>query len=169
MSRRDNSSTIRIIVVFLIIIAAFWVLIVNFLPQNEPELVYLNETDITKIIDEEPWTVKLGTYSQIPLEVEKGDVLNITIKVVNGGPIDFFVLEVERAEMLINALEGRNNRFESYDRGKGLNITYANTEFIIVNNDNWVLFLNNYGHVQDGARPTSSVVVMVDIEKIGYH
>ncbi|MCW4012442.1 MAG: hypothetical protein NWF07_05550 [Candidatus Bathyarchaeota archaeon] len=168
MSRSRNSGNIRIIMIFLIIIAAFWVLITNFLPQKEPELVYLNETQIETIL-EEPYSIAINTYDQIKLDVQKGDVLNITIEVLEGGPIDFFILEEDRVEMLIDAIEGRTNRFESYDRGKGLNITYKKTQFIIVNNKDWYLFLNNYGHVQDGARPRSRVYVRVDIKKIAYH
>jgi len=159
VSRRRNTGNMRIITIFLIVIAAFWVLIPNLLPQKEPELVYLNETEIETILDE-PYSI---------LDVQKGDVLNITIEVIDGGPIDFFILEEDRVEMLIDAIEGRSNRFESYDRGKGLNITYKTTEFIIVNNKDWYLFLNNYGHVQDGAMPRSRVYVRVDIKKIAYH
>jgi hypothetical protein len=168
VSRRRNTGNIRIIMIFLIIIAAFWVLITNFLPQKEPELVYLNETEIVTIL-EEPYSIAVNTYDQIELDVQKGDLLNITVEVVDGGPIDFFILEEDRVERLIDAIEGRSNRFESYDRGKGLNITYKTTEFIIVNNKDWYLFLNNYGHVQDGAVPTSKVSVRVDIKKIAYH
>lgn len=168
MSRRRNTGNMRIIIIFLIIIAAFWVLIPNLLPQKEPELVYLNETEIETIL-EEPYSININTYDQIKLDIQKGDVLNITIEVIDGGPIDFFILEEDRVEMLIDAIEGRSNRFESYDRGKGLNITYKTTEFIIVNNKDWYLFLNNYGHVQDGARPRSRVYVRVDIKKIAYH
>lgn len=158
----------RLIVVFIIIIAAFWLLLINFLPEKEPELVYLNETDIETVL-EEPYRLQVNTYNQIKLDVQKGDVLNITIEVIDGGPIDFFILEEDRTEMLIDALEGRSNRFVSYDRGKGLNITYRTTEFIIINNDDWYLFLNNYGHVQGGAIPSGRVMVLVDIKKIGFN
>ena len=71
-------------------------------------------------------------------------------------------------ELLIGALEGTNNRFESYERGRGINITEVSQEFIIVNDENWYIFINNYGRVQNGARPTSDVIVEVIIEKIGY-
>jgi hypothetical protein len=168
VSRRNDTGIMRLIVVFIIIIAAFWLLIINFLPQKEPELVYLNETEIETVL-EEPYTLQLNTYDQIKLEVQKGDVLNITVEVINGGPIDFFILEEDRVDMLIDALEGRSNRFVSYDRGKGLNITYRTTEFIIINNDDWYIFLNNYGHVQNGAFPSGKVVVRVDIKKIGFN
>lgn len=157
---------IRIIALFLIVIVAFWMLIINFFPTKEPELVYLNETEVVTVI-EEPWTVGYMTYISIPLDVQKGDVLNITIEVVNGGPIDFFILEEDSVENLIGALEGTNNRFQSYERGRGLNVTYATTEFIIINNENWFIFLNNYGHIQGGARPSSEAQVMVNIRKIG--
>ncbi len=167
MSRRRSLPTIRFIVVFLIIAAALLFAIVNFLPRQEPELVYLNKTEIVKVL-EEPYSININTYEQIKLDVQKGDVLNITVRVVDGGPIDFFILEEDRVEMLIDAIEGRSNRFESYDRGKGLNITYKTTEFVIVNSENWYLFLNNYGHVQDGAMPESRVLVDVDIRKIGH-
>ena len=70
MSRENDKSTIRIITVFLIIIVAFWMLIINFLPTKEPELVYLNEIEVETII-EEPWTVGYMTYIRIPLEVQK--------------------------------------------------------------------------------------------------
>ena len=168
MSRRKDTGNTRIILIFLIIIAGFWVLITNFLPQKEPELIYLNETEIETVL-EEPYSIAVNSYDQVKLDVQKGDVLNITVEVLDGGPIDFFILEEDRVEMLIDAIEGRSNRFESYDRGKGLNITYKTTEFIIVNNKDWYLFLNNYGHVQDGAMPHSRVYVRVDIKKIAYH
>ena len=166
MSRRRRHQNIRFIAVFVIIAVALVVLIVNFAPRREPEISYLNETETVTVL-EEPYSIDVNTYDQIKLDVQKGDVLNITVRVVEGGPIDFFILEEDRVKMLIDAIEGRGNRFESYDRGKGLNITYKTTEFIIVNNDDWYLFLNNYGHVQDGAMPESRVLVDVDIRKIG--
>ena len=131
-----------------------------------PEIVYHNETEVETVIDEAV-RVKLNQYHHIQLEVEKGDVLNTSIKVLRGGPIDYFIFEEDRLEMLIEALEGNNNRFESYERGRGLNITERNSEFIIVNDNNWFLFINNFGHIQNGAMPSSDVLVEVIIEKIG--
>lgn len=87
---------------------------------------------------------------------------------VSGGPIDYFILEEDRIELLIDGLEGNINRFDSYERGRGLNITTRSSEFIIVSDDDWYLFLNNYGHVQNGVKPFSKVRVRVEIEKIGF-
>ena len=165
MRRKRNSGILKLIIISIVFVAALWFILVNFIPQKEPELEYLNETEIVPVL-EEPYVIEANTYEQIKLDVQKGDVLNITITVVDGGPIDFFILEADRVEMLIDAIEGRSNRFESYDRGKGLNITYMTTEFIIVNNDDWYLFLNNYGHIQDGAAPGSRALINVDIKKI---
>lgn len=166
VSQESDTSTIRIIVVFLLIIAVFWYLIVNFLQPEPPEIVYHNETEVESVLDETV-RVKLNQYHQIPLEVEKGDVLNTSIKVLRGGPIDYFILEESRLEMLIEALEGSNNRFESYERGRGLNITERSSEFIIVNDENWFILINNYGRIQNGAVPSSDVTVEVIIEKVG--
>lgn len=166
VSQERDTSTIRIIVIFLVIIAVFWYLIVTFLQPKPPEIIYHNETEVETVIDQVV-RVKLNQYHQIQLEVEKGYVLNTSIKVLRGGPIDYFILEEDRLEMLIEALEGSNNRFESYERGRGLNITEISSEFIIVNDDNWFLLINNFGHIQDGAVPSSDVTVEVIIEKVG--
>ena len=166
MSRGRNTRTSKIIIVILVIAAALWVF-TNFLPEKEPELIYLNETEIKTVLDETV-SIAVNTYDQIELDVNDGDVLNITVEVVDGGPIDFFILEENRVEMLIEAIEGGSDRFESYDRGKGLNVMNKTTEFIIVNDKDWYLFLNNYGHVKDGAKPVSRVYVYVDIKKIAY-
>ena len=166
MSQESNTSTIRFTVIFAVIIVVAWYLIVNFVQPNPPEIIYLNETDVSTLLDDTV-SVKLNQYHQIPLEVEKGDILNTSIKVLRGGHIDYFILEEDRLEMLIEALEGSNNRFESYERGKGLNITEKSSEFIIVNDDNWFLLINNFGHIQNGAVPSSDVMVEVIIEKIG--
>jgi hypothetical protein len=166
VSQERDTSTIRIIVIFLVIIAVFWYLIVTFLQPKPPEIVYHNETEVETVLDEAV-RVKLNQYHQIKLEVEKGDVLNTSITVLTGGPIDYFILEEDRLEMLIEALEGSNNRFESYERGRGLNTTEKSSEFIIVNDENWFLLINNFGHIQNGAVPSSDVFVEVIIEKVG--
>jgi len=166
VSQESNTSTIRLTVVFAVVIIFAWYLIVNFVQPNPPEIIYLNETEVSTLLDDTV-SVKLNQYHQIPLEVEKGDILNTSIKVLRGGHIDYFILEEDRLEMLIEALEGSNNRFESYERGKGLNITEKSSEFIIVNDDNWFLLINNFGHIQNGAVPSSDVMVEVIIEKIG--
>ena len=167
MSQERNTSTIRLTVVFAVVIIFAWYLIVNFVQRDPPEMIYLNETEISTVLDDTV-SVKLKQYHQIPLEVEKGDILNTSIKVLRGGPIDYFILEEDRLEMLIEALEGSNNRFESYERGRGLNISEKSSEFIIVNEEKWFLLINNYGRIQNGARPASDVTVEVIIEKIGY-
>ena len=166
VSQGRDTSTIRIIVIFLVIIAVFWYLIVTFLQPKPPEIVYHNETEVETVLDEAV-RVKLNQYHQIQLEVEKGDILNTSITVLTGGPIDYFILEEDRLEMLIEALEGSNNRFESYERGRGLNITEKSSEFIIVNDEDWFLLINNFGHIQNGAVPSSDVLVEVIIEKVG--
>ena len=166
MSQERDTSTLRIILVFVMIIAVFWYLIATFLQPEPPEIVYHNETQVETVLDQ-AIRVKLNQYHQIQLEVEKGDVLNTSIKVLRGGPIDYFIFEKDRLEMLIDALEGNDNRFESYERGRGLNITEKSSEFIIVNDDDWFLLINNFGHIQNGAVPSSDVMVEVIIEKIG--
>ena len=167
MSQGNGGSTARLIIVFIVIVAAFWLAIVFFMEPEPPEIVYNNETEITPVMNN-LITVELNEYQQIPLDVQKGDVLNTTITVVSGGPIDYFILEEDRIELLIDALEGNINRFDSYERGRGLNITMKSSEFIIVSDDDWYIFLNNYGHVQNGAKPFSKVRVRVEIEKIGF-
>ena len=167
VSQERDTSIIRLIVVFVVIIAVAWYLIVNLFQPNPPEIIYLNETEVSTLLNESV-RVKLNQYHQIPLEVTKGDTLNTSIKVLRGGPIDYFILEEDRLEMLIEPLEGSNNRFESYERGRGLNITEKSSEFIIVNDENWFIFINNYGRIQNGAIPTSDVIVEVIIEKIGF-
>lgn len=163
---QERDTTIRIIVIFLVIIAVFWYLIVTFFQPAPPEIVYYNETEVETVLDDAV-RVKLNQYHQIELEVEKGDILNTSIKVLRGGPIDYFILDEDRMEMLIEALGGSNNRFESYERGRGLNITEKSSEFIIVNNEKWFLLINNYGRIQNGAVPSSDVFVEIIIEKIG--
>jgi hypothetical protein len=160
----SNRSILRVIIVFVVIIAFFWVLIMNILQPESPEIVYLNETSI--VVDD---TIKVehNNYTRIPLDVKEGDVIYYTIGVLEGNRIDFFILEEDRVEMLIDALEGKSNRFESYERGRGVNITSKNSEFIITNNKNWYLFINNYGHIHNGAIPVSDVRVEVRVEKIG--
>ena len=167
MSQGNDGSTARLIIIFIVIVAAFWLFIIYYLEPEPPEIVYHNETEITPVINN-LITVELNEYTQIYLDVQKGDVLNTTIIVESGGPIDYFILEKDRIELLIDALEGNINRFDSYERGRGLNITMKSSEFIIVSDDDWYLFLNNYGHVQNGAKPFSKVRVRIEIEKIGF-
>jgi hypothetical protein len=168
VNRESDRSTITIILVFLVIIAAFWVLIGNFLQVSEPKVVYLNETNIEPVMDQ-TIRVKLNTYEQIPLDVKKGDILNVTVTVKQGGPIDYFILNGDQVKVIVDALSGKNNRFQSYERGRGLNITYMKTEFSIVSDKDWYIFVNNEGHIQGGARPIADVLVQIDVEKIGYN
>jgi len=155
----------RVLLVFLVVLTLSWLLGISLLPKREPEIVYLDEKEV--ILDE-VIVLEINQHEQVPLTVEKDDVINITIRVAKGGPIDFFILEEERVGELVDALRGRRTQFIGYERGKKLNTSYASTEFIIVNNRDWVIFLNNYGHIKGGAVPISSVRVVVTVEKIGY-
>ena len=135
--------------------------------MSEPTVVYLNETSVEPVLNQ-TIRVKLNTYEQVPLNVTKGDILNVTITVKDGGPIDFFILTGDQVKVIIDALSGQNNRFQSYGRGRGLNITHKMTEFSIVSDKDWYIFINNEGHIQDGARPLGDVLVQIDVEKVGF-
>ena len=131
-----------------------------------PELEYLNETE-TEVIMDEYVNVDFNKIGSFPIPAQEGDLLNYTIIVEEGGPIDFFILEEQRRDRLFDALNGSSTRIESYERGRGKNVTYGSSEFLLGSKQDWFIVINNYGHIQDGARPSSDVVVHIIIEKIG--
>ena len=131
-----------------------------------PEIDYLNETEKEVIMDTVV-DVDVNKFDSFPIPAQEGDLLNYTIIVEEGGPIDFFILEEQKRDRLIDALNGTSTRIESYERGRGKNVTYASSEFLLVSEQDWFILINNYGHIQDGARPSSDVVVHIIIEKIG--
>lgn len=91
MSPGNDGSTARLIIVFIVIVAAFWLFIIYYLEPEPPEIVYHNETETTPVTNN-LITVERNEYTQIYLDVQKGDVLNTTIIVESGGPIDYSYL-----------------------------------------------------------------------------
>ena len=151
---------------FILIIAIFWILMGDLFNYQEPELEYYNETEVTVVLDT-IIQVDHNSYESVLLPGVKDDLINYTITVTKGGPIDYYILEERKRDTLIDALEGRTNRFDSYERGRGKNTTKGSSEFLLISNQDWYVFINNYGHVQNGARPSSEVFVHIYIEKIG--
>lgn len=153
-------------IMLILMIAVFWILMGPLFDFEKPEIEYLNETEVTLIMNM-TFSVNVNTYQSVSIPAEKGDLLNYTLTVLEGGTIDYFILEEDQRDMLIEALEGKGNRFESYERGRGRDTNYGSSEFLLISDQEWYLFINNYGHIQNGARPESDVLIHILIEKIG--
>ena len=150
----------------MIVLAIFMILLGTGISYEPPELEYLNETEKELIMDEYV-SIDINKFESFPIPAQEGDLLNYTIIVEDGGPIDFFILEEQKRDRLFDALNGSSTRIESYERGRGKNVTYGSSEFLLVSEQDWFVVINNYGHIEGGARPSSDVVVHIIIEKIG--
>ncbi|MBN2336010.1 hypothetical protein JXL21_10670 [Candidatus Bathyarchaeota archaeon] len=152
----------RVGLVFLFALFAFWALS----GPTAPRQIMFDESMAVTLLDE---TVRVGLddYVVLSFESTRGDILGYTVDVRDGGPIDFFILETEKKDTLIDALERREHRFTSYEQGKGLNTTGKSGELVAHASGGWHVILNNGGMIVDGARPRSEVRVHVSLRKIG--
>ena len=137
----------------------------SFIEFNETE-EDVNFTSVT-IIDTTFW-IDLGDFRIFECQARRGDMLNITVEVLDGGPVDYFMMETSKKEQFEGWFNGTEVKFYAYENGKGLNVTYSELEFTIPMTDKWYIILNNYGHMLDGAFPVNEVHLWVNIEKVGF-
>jgi hypothetical protein len=137
----------------------------QFIEFNETE-EDVNFTSVA-LIDTTFW-IDLGDYRILEFQARRGDILNITVEVLDGGPADYFLMETAKKEQFEGWFNGTEVKFFAYENGKGLNITYSELQFTVPKTDNWYIILNNYGHMKDGAFAVNEVHLWVKIEKVGF-
>lgn len=137
------------------------------------QFIEFNETEVdanftSVVVFEKTFWVDLGKYHVYEFPGRRGDILNITVEVLDGGPVDYFLMESAKKEQFEGWFNGTEVKFFAYENGKGLNITYSELEFTIPKTDKWYIILNNYGHMKDGAFALNEVHLSVFIEKVGF-
>ena len=137
---RTRISSSRFIGVIVIVFALSLILMGTGFTYEPPEIDYLNETEKEVIMDTVV-DVEANKFESFPIPAQEGDLLNYTIIVEEGGPIDFFILEEQKRDRLIDALNGTSTRIESYERGRGKNVTYGSSEFLLVSEQDWFVVI----------------------------
>lgn len=166
--RFPTPMTTGILIVVMLVI--FWNLLASY---EGGEFIDFNETDenvtltVEVIFNTTLWIDK-GEYEFFTFDARRGDNLNLTVSVLEGGPIDYFLMEETKKQQFDGWLEGVEVKFYAYDNGKALNVTHSNLEFTIPRTDRWYLILNNYGHMLDGAYPVNEVRLYVLVENVGF-
>lgn len=174
MSRRRRRerglNPILVGVVIGLSLIVFWNMLANY---EGGEFIEFNETEpegnstTIQILDDTVW-VDLGQYHIYEFQAKRGDNLNITVEVLGGGPIDYFLMETDKKVQFEGWFNGTEVKFFAYENGKALNITYSNLLFTVPKSDNWYIILNNYGHMKDGAFAVNEVHLYVHIDKVGF-
>ena len=82
-------------------------------PENQTETI---ETLVNTTL----WVDK-DEYAILEFEAFRGDNLNFLVKVLDGGPVDYFLLETAKKEIFEEWIAGTQNRFYTYDYVKGSN------------------------------------------------
>ncbi|MBT3284400.1 hypothetical protein HN807_08610 [Candidatus Bathyarchaeota archaeon] len=169
--RRRRLSPMVTGIVIVVMLVIFWNLLATY---EGGEFIDFNETDenmtsVVEVIFETTLWIDKGKYEMFMFEVRRGDNLNITVSVLDGGgPIDYFVMEERKKLQFDGWLNGTEVKFYAYDNAKALNITYSNILFTIPRTDRWYLILNNYGHMLEGAYPMDEVHLYVKVENVGF-
>ncbi len=132
---------------------------------NETEL---NVTETVTLLVEDTLWIDKGEYFIYEFPARRGDILNVTVTVLDGGYIDFFLMAEDKKEQFEGWFNKTEIKFYAYDKGKGLNITHSKLVFTSPRTDNWFTILNNYGHMKDGAFPTKEVHIYVQVLKTGF-
>ena len=157
-------------VVLAVMLIVFWNMIASyqggeFEEFNETEL---NSTQtVTMLVEDTLWIDK-GDYFIYEFPARRGDILNITVSVLDGGYVDFFLMEEEKKDQFEGWFNETEVKFYAYDNGKGLNISYSKLVFTSPKTDNWFIILNNYGHMKDGAFPKKEVHLYVQVLNTGF-
>jgi len=156
---------VALVVLFCVLV--FWNLLVNYqggefieVPENQTETI---ETLVNTTL----WINK-DEYSMLEFEAFRGDNLNVSVRVLDGGPVDYFLLEKAKKDIFEEWLAGTQNRFYTYDNGKGLNVTDSEIKFIAQTTGKWYVILSNFGKLLDGAVPVDEVHLEVIVVRTGH-
>jgi hypothetical protein len=157
-------------VVLAVMLIVFWNMIASyqggeFEEFNETEL---NSTQTVTLLVEDTLWIDKGDYFIYEFPARRGDILNITVSVLDGGYVDFFLMEEDKKEQFEGWFNETEVKFYTYDNGKGLNISYSKLVFTSPKTDNWFIILNNYGHMKDGAFPKKEVHLFVQVLNTGF-
>ncbi len=157
-------------VVLAVMLIVFWNMIASyqggeFEEFNETEL---NSTQTVTLLVEDTLWIDKGDYFIYEFPARRGDILNITVSVLDGGYVDFFLMEEEKKDQFEGWFNETEIKFYAYDNGKGLNISYSKLVFTSPKTDNWFIILNNYGHMKDGAFPKKEVHLYVQVLNTGF-
>ncbi len=162
-------SPIMIGVVIALMLILFWNMIASYEGGGFTEV---NETEgnvtVSEVLINTTFWVNKGEFSVHEFPAQWGDQLNVTVQVLDGGAIDFFLMEEDKKEQFEGWMNETENRFYTYDNGKKLNTTESNLLFTIPQSDTWYIIVNNYGHMQGGAFPVNEVHVKVLIMNVGF-
>ena len=165
--RAQRISPMAVGLVVLLCVLVFWNLLVNYqggefveVPENQTETI---ETLVNTTL----WVNK-DEYTTLEFEAFRGDNLNVSVKVLDGGPVDYFLLETAKKEIFEEWIAGTQNRFYTYDYGKGLNVTDSNIRFIAQTTGKWYVILSNFGKLLDGAVPVDEVHLEVTVVRTGH-
>jgi hypothetical protein len=158
---------IAVALVVLLSVLIFWNLIVNY-EGGDFEKVPENYTETMEVLVNTTLWINKGEYTMLEFEAFRGDNLNVSVKVLDGGPVDYFLMETAKKEIFEEWLAGTQNRFYTYDNGKGLNVTDSEIMFIAQVTGKWYVILSNFGKILDGAVPVDEVHLKVLVLRTGH-
>ncbi|MFH1179980.1 MAG: hypothetical protein V1710_06445 [Candidatus Bathyarchaeota archaeon] len=165
--RRRIVSPLAVGIIVLLSVLIFWNLIVGY-RGGEIEEIPENYTETVEVLVNMTFWVNKGEYTMLNFEAFRGDNLNVSVKVLDGGPIDYFLMEKEKKETFEGWINGTQNRFYTYDNGKGLNVTDSEIKFIAQVTGKWYIILSNFGKILDGATPVDEVHLAVVVKRTGH-
>lgn len=145
----------------------FWNLLGTY-EGGEFEEIPENHTETIEALVNTTLWVEKGEYAALEFEAYRGDNLNVSVIVLEGGPVDYFLMEREKKEIFEGWLNGTKYRFNTYDNGKGLNVTDSETMFIAQVTGKWYIILSNIGRMLDGATPVDELHLKVLVVRTGH-
>jgi len=104
-----------------------------------------------------------GEVSSISTTFSKGQRLEVSIKVEEGGPVDIFLFNSGQQLDFRSFLDGKETTFASTAFGSSKDIKGKNYSFMIPSDDRWFIVVYNGGRVSGGADAIGDVSVSVKI------
>jgi len=149
----------------LALIAVFWLLILEYRGGVVEEETSQART-VAVVVNTTFW-LERGEYYALEFQASQGDVINATVVVLEGNPVDFFLMEEAKKRVFEKWLAGEDNRFFTYTRGKGLNITSRRVSITCPVSGRWYLIVSNLGRMYGGAFPRGEVHLQALVVRVG--
>jgi hypothetical protein len=116
-----------------------------------------------KVIVDQSYTVKLGSFLNVSAPAQSGKVMQVTVTVNTGGPVDILLLSSDDKQIWDRFTQGTSQNPTYISQGSALNVRLLHYSFISPKNDTYQVLINNAGKILNGAYPTGDISVSIKV------
>jgi hypothetical protein len=114
-----------------------------------------------KVMVDQTSTVKAGSFLNVSGPVRSGRVMQVTVAVNTGGPVDILLLSSDDEQTWDRFAQGYSQSPTYISQGSSLNIRLLHYTYICSKDDTYYVLVNNGGKIPNGANPTGDVSVSI--------